>query len=70
MKIVKHKPEFHPVTITLETQNEVNWMYELFGSVAGNGIVRQFTDSIYYGLEELADDSDAAKVFFNTVEIK
>lgn len=32
MKVNQAKPEFRPVTITLETQDEVNALYALFNS--------------------------------------
>lgn len=52
MKIVKTQEEFKPVSIVLESQDEVNWVYELFGSVFGQGKIRDFTDSVYYGLKK------------------
>ena len=67
MKIVKHQPEFKPVSITLESQDEVNWVYELFGNIGGGGRVRKFVDDIYYGLEDIAQDSN---VFDKSVVIQ
>lgn len=69
MKIVKTQQEFKPINIVLESQDEVNWVYELFGSVAGVGAVRKFVDSVYYGLEDIANDDEDVKVFKGSVEI-
>ena len=66
MKIVKQG--FQPVSVVLESQDEVNWLYELFGRVGGGGEVRKFVDSVYYGLEDVA--SDDSNVFENVVQIK
>lgn len=68
MKIVKTEPKFEPVSIVLETQDEVNWVYELFGQVGGGGKVREFVDSVYYGLEGIGDDESS--VFENVIQIK
>lgn len=67
MKIVKTQEEFKPVSIVLESQDEVNWVYELFGSVGGQGKIRDFTDSVYYGLQKIADED--VKALKGSVEI-
>jgi hypothetical protein len=67
MKTVKTAEDFKPVSIVLESQKEVDWMYDLTGSVSGVGKVRDFVDSIYYGLEELyKEETD----LFTICEIK
>lgn len=51
MKIERAESKFQPVVITLESQEEVDILYCLTGSVYGNGSTRIFTDKVYYGLE-------------------
>ena len=68
MKILKTEPKFEPVSIVLETQEEVNWAYQLFGQVGGGGKVREFVDNVYYGLEGIGDDESS--VFENVIQIK
>lgn len=70
MKIVKDKPEFKPVSIILESQDELNWAYELFGSIHGSGRVRDFADGVYFGLQDIAQDDDEVKVFQNSLSLK
>lgn len=69
MKIVIEKEAFKPVSIVLESQDEVDWTYELFGSVGGVGLPRKFVDSVYYGLEETAAAINK-EVFKDTITIK
>jgi hypothetical protein len=68
MKIVKTETKFEPVSVVLESQDEVNWLYALFGQVGGGGKVREFVDSVYYGLEDIGDDEPS--VFEGIVQIK
>ena len=72
MKIVKVDQEFKPVSIVLESQDEVNWLYELMGKVGGGGPVRKFVDDVYYGLEEIktAGDNDENFRQDHTLQIK
>lgn len=44
---------FIPVTITLETQEEIDMLYNIVGNISGVGPYRIFADSIFYGLEKL-----------------
>jgi hypothetical protein len=72
LKIIKAPEAFKPVSIVLETQEEVNWVYELFGNIGGGGPVRKFVDNVYYGLEGIAQDNEDLKVFESnfTIQIK
>ena len=67
MKIVKTLEEFKPVSIVLESQTEVDWMYDLLGSIGGKGKARDFFDSVYYGLESEAKENTN---LFDTFQIK
>lgn len=70
MKIVKAQPEFKPVSIVLETQDEVNWVHELFGNIGGGGPTRKFVNDIYYRLEDIAQYNEDVKVFEDTFTIQ
>lgn len=51
MKIVKGKAKFEPVTLTLESQEELNIFTEVFYRVGGQGMVDVFGRTGYvYGL--------------------
>lgn len=51
MKIVKGKAKFEPVTLTLESQEELNIFTEVFYRVGGQGMVDVFGQAGYvYGL--------------------
>lgn len=67
MKIVKTPEEFKPVSIVLESQKEVDWIYDLLGSIGGAGEARKFFDSIYY---ELESESKENTNLFDTFQIK
>ena len=61
MKFSRNVPpqEFVPVTITLESQAEVNLLTEFFGSITGTdqeafGLGTRFTDPIYNYLADIA----------------
>ena len=61
MKFSRNVPpqEFVPVTITLESQAEVNLLTEFFGSITGAdqeafGLGTGFADPIYHYLVEIA----------------
>lgn len=43
---IEYVNEFNPVSIVLETQDEVNFMYELTRNIAGVGEIRNFFDAI------------------------
>lgn len=67
MKIVKTPEEFKPVSIVLESQKEVDWIYDLLGSIGGTGEARKFFDSIYH---ELESESKENTNLFDTFQIK
>jgi len=58
MKVQQDKPEtrFYPVTITLESQFEINVMRNLVGSINGGGSVRSFTNELFDKLFTISDD--------------
>lgn len=68
MKVVKTNSVFTPVTIILETQEEVNWTTELFGSVGGAGRARSFVDAVYKELEQ--EKKEGPEAFGGSVYIK
>lgn len=48
MKVTQQsEPKFIPVVITLETQEEVDILISLVGSIAGVGKARRWADSLY-----------------------
>lgn len=51
MKIHKQEATFQPITIVLESQEELDILLHLVGSVSGRGKPRQVTDAIYDGLK-------------------
>jgi len=52
MKVtLKSEPLFIPVVVTLETQEEVDIIYNLSGKIAGTGKVRKATNTIRESLE-------------------
>ena len=58
MKIEKTRVNFSPVVLTLESQDEVDIIYELLGCVGGTGEVRTFIDGIVAGMEGLVSNPD------------
>lgn len=55
MKVEQINPEtFKPVTLTLESQGEVDIMRALMGRVVGHGIDDEFTFKVYTKLEQYA----------------
>ena len=53
MKIERNNVEaFKPVSIVLESQDEVNWFHDLLSHVGGVGKERDFFKSISRGIEE------------------
>lgn len=73
MKIERQETKFQPVTITLETQKEVDILYELLGLVAGTGDVRNTIDSFYSELGRMTEhsgDSSDYKYFNPCGEVK
>ena len=68
MKVVKTDSLFTPVTIVLETQEEVNWTTELFGSVGGLGRARSFVDAVYKELKQ--ERKEAPEAFGGSVYVK
>ena len=54
MKFEKAKPEFQPVTITLETQEEVDVLHALVG-VAGGSMANDFLWKLYRALDGMSD---------------
>lgn len=55
MKIQQQERKFKPVTITLESQEEVDMLLTLTGSLIGEGKMRDFTDSVFNGLRTFGD---------------
>lgn len=55
MKVIKQEAAFTPISIVLESQDEVNWMHEMLSRIGGTGEVRQFFDSISNKLGETSD---------------
>lgn len=63
---VEQKKEFTPVTITLETQEELDVLCSLVGSVAGDSttlVAMRVANHLWDALEEL--QSDNAPDYFN-----
>jgi len=59
MKVTQQsEPKFIPVVITLETQEEVDILTSLVGSVTGNGVVRQHIEDMYRALERYSNHVD------------
>lgn len=54
MKFEKSAPEFRPVMITLETQEEVDLLHALVGH-AGGSYAKGLTYSLYQELDKLSD---------------
>ena len=51
MKVTQQsEPKFIPVVITLETQEEVDILYDLSSHVAGTGKARKITDALHKAL--------------------
>jgi hypothetical protein len=69
MKVTRKEtpPVFIPVTITLESQEEVDYLCSLVGNVHGAGKVRQFVDNVYSELKVHAEGRD---LFTNTIGCK
>ena len=68
MKVTQQsEPKFIPVVITLESQEEVDILISLLGSVTGSGDVRVMLNQLYTCLTPFACHVDArAGVYFNT----
>ena len=59
MKVtLQSEPKFIPVVITLETQEEVDILFDLVGHVIGCGITREFTDSMWGMMNKLSTCPD------------
>lgn len=52
MKVERQGSSFQPVVITLESQEEVDVLHELCGSVTGDGLARKITNDFYRQLGE------------------
>lgn len=55
MKVITQEAAFPPISIVLESQDEVNWMHEIVSRVAGVGNVREFFDSIEKELDVVSE---------------
>lgn len=64
MKVERKNKGFQPVVITLESQEEVDIVYELLNSVGGLGKIRQFTDELSNELSQFTDHGINENVFF------
>lgn len=71
MKVERKDVSFIPVTITLESQFEVDVLCELAARVTGCGDVREVADSLYYQLtaHNSNGDSSANEQYFAGVLI-
>ncbi len=70
MKVTQQsEPKFVPVVITLETQEEVDILTSLVGSVTGSGSVRTCTGEFYDALIPFAShvDDRVEKYFLDTL---
>jgi hypothetical protein len=71
MQVISGKKEFTPVTITLESQEEVDVLYAMAGSVKGIGRTRQITNIMYALLEDfVVDDASTLELFEGQLSAK
>lgn len=65
MKVTQQSElKFVPVVITLETQEEVDILFDLVGRICGGGITRVVTSSMYDGLETLVSEKHHHDKYF------
>ena len=58
MKVTQQsEPKFIPVVITLESQEEVDILFDLVGQISGTGKPRKTTDMMYSALTPYASPS-------------
>lgn len=59
----KEEKVFVPVTITLESQFEVDVLFSMAGKVAGRSLAKDFVDRLYISLEEMEPSEGCYKHF-------
>ena len=67
MNIERRTPGFSPVTITLESQLEVDVLHCMAGSVEGEGAARQVADNLFNALNRYIKQTDVFKGSLMTV---
>lgn len=71
MKIERKEASFQPITITLESQEEVDVISSVFGKIGGRGKVRtEIIDKLYYAIESHATPNSDDRYFEGELFLK